>query len=225
MGIILDIVFDEQQIRTSPSPPSICLGIACFTFQYWLSGVMYANGVNRSVILIVMTILAGIGFITLDKSFAGFITSSATAIGGPLIEIGLLSTLVGHGGYSYSDLGETGFFPLWIIPVYFLGGPAVGNLARGIWKNISYDDDDVSDSITNTVADNNNQHCNVCNGSRCVPCPNCDGIGNYITYGRNVKCNCCKGRGFVICRTCFSKYDDDPSDIEAIRDIMRRMPD
>ena len=136
----------------------------------------------------------------------------STAVGGPIIEIGLLSIL---GVYHYSDPGETGFFPLWIAPVYFLGGPAVGNLARGLWKLSSSQSEDPS----------HRQTCEVCHDSRCVPCPNCDAQGYYVTYGRNVKCNACRGRGLAICRVCFSNYDEDPTDIEAIRNIMSRMPD
>ena len=67
--------------------------------------------------------------LVLDGSIAGFVTSAATALGGPLIEVGLVSMSragIMPGGYHYNDLGETGFFPLWIVPVYFLGGPAVG---------------------------------------------------------------------------------------------------
>jgi len=212
--ILLDDMYKEQQ---NPSPFTICVGISYFTFQYWLSGILYANGLDRGFILILMSVLAGIGFSTLDKTKSGFITSCATAIGGPVIEVVLLSILIGHGGYQYSDLGETGFFPLWIVPVYFLGGPAVGNLARGIWNALPNTENN-TESIDATP-------CKECNDSRCVPCPNCDGVGYYITYGTKVTCNCCKGRGLVICRACFSKYDEDPADIEAVRALMRRMPD
>lgn len=56
---------------------------------------------------------------------------------------------------------------------------------------------------------------------------NCsDGVGTYQAMGgRIVKCTSCQGRGFVVCRTCFDYYDEDPNDIEAIRDLMARMPD
>jgi len=211
------------------SPPVIFVGIAFFTFQYWLSGIMFSYGIDRSIILSVMSACAYLGFKKLDDTKSGLITSTATALGGPLIEIGLISLLTDSiGGYHYTDSGETGFFPLWIVPVYFLGGPANGNLARGVWDKLgkvvlvpasadSGGGDDVM-SITNEV-------CRSCNNSRAVPCPNCDGIGYYMTYGREVKCNCCKGRGLVICRQCFSKYGEDPSDIEAIRERMTRMPD
>ena len=46
----------------------------------------------------------------------------------------------------------------------------------------------------------------------------------YFFLGK-VTCPACKGRGLVICRDCFSLYDEDPADIEAIREKMRRMPD
>lgn len=50
-------------------------------------------------------------------------------------------------------------------------------------------------------------------------------MGYYVSYNQSVKCNCCKGRGFVICRACFDQYDEDPNDLEAIRELMSRMPD
>lgn len=215
--IILDSLDDGE--RPSPSPPLILIGISFFTFQYWLSGAFYSTGVYRTTILNIMSVTAAVGFLVLDKTFSGFLVSVATAIGGPLIEVGLLSTLQGHGGYQYLDKGETGFFPLWIVPVYFLGGPAVGNLARGFWNLLSRESSSTSESLEEQPP------CPVCNDSRCVPCPNCNGQGYYVTYGKEIKCTCCKGRGLVICRECFDRYDEDPNDIEAIREFMSRMPD
>lgn len=111
--ILLDSFSEE---RPSPSPPLILVGISIFTFQYWLSGALYASGVDRTTILAIMAAAAAAGFVVLDGTLAGFLVSLATAVGGPLIEVGLLSTLQGHGGYEYLDRGETGFFPLWIVP-------------------------------------------------------------------------------------------------------------
>lgn len=210
----------------APSPPKILIGISYFTFQYWLSGLLYHNGVDRSTILQIESLLAAAGFVAFDQSFAGFLTSTATALGGPLIEAGLLSMSRGGNmfgyGYHYSDLGETGFFPLWILPVYFLGGPAVGNLARGIWQALGKDL-----PVTETKDEPKEPPgCPVCKDTRQVPCPNCDGIGNYVaTGGRTIVCTSCRGRGFVICRACFDYYDEDPNDVGAIRELVSRMPD
>lgn len=210
-----------------PSAPSIFLGISLFTLQYWLSGAMVLSGVDRITILNVMSLISAVGFLVLDWTEAGFFTSAATAIGGPLIEVGLLSLsrndLILGSGYHYTDLGETGFFPLWILPVYFLGGPANGNLARGLWNGLT-ETLGVEDSpVTKEKAP---PGCLVCSDTRRVPCPACDGVGQYVAIGgRKVDCPSCRGRGFVICRECFSHYDEDPSDIEAIRELMSRMPD
>jgi len=220
--ILLDALLESPSEAKSPSPPKILVVISMFTLQYWLSGVLYQAGVPRSDILTIMASVATVGYFAFDNTMAGLITSLATAIGGPVIEVGLLSTLHGHGGYQYSDAGETGFFPLWIVPVYFLGGPAVGNLARGFWNLFTSEEvnEDNLSKNPNTVV-----QCDVCNGTRCVGCPNCDSQGYYITYGQSVKCTSCRGRGFVICRACFSQYDEDPADIDAIREKMSRMPD
>ena len=139
--IALDAITNTQEQQSpaivKPSPPKILVGISLFTFQYWLSGVLVATEiVDRTGILNIMSVYAAVAFLALDGSLAGFITSAATALGGPLIEVGLLSISrlgIMPGGYHYNDLGETGFFPLWIIPVYFLGGPAVGTSLLPSW--------------------------------------------------------------------------------------------
>jgi len=165
-----------------------------------------------------MSVFAVVGFGILDGSAVGFLVSLATALGGPLIEVGLIRFLPPGVGYHYNDLGETGFFPLWIVPVYFLGGPAVGNLARGYWGYLNASTSDDRQTMPKTP-------CPYCRDTRAVSCPNCDAQGYYVTYNTRVKCNCCKGRGLVICRACFGDYGDDPNDLEGIRQIMNRMPD
>ena len=236
LNILLDAYlapsFKQETSSYPPMPtaPRIFVGISLFTMQYWLSGVLSQLHIDRTTILNVMSTIAGFGFYVLDGTFAGFLTSAATAAGGPLIEVGLLSLsragYFGGTGYQYLDLGETGFFPLWIVPVYFLGGPAVGNLARGIWNQLGEIlaiEPPVIEGISEAKP---LPGCTVCNDTRRVPCPNCDGVGSYVAMGgRTIQCTSCRGRGFVICRSCFSYYDEDPNDIDAIRDTMSRMPD
>lgn len=240
--ICLDAVFDgvktdsttsdsdsnQQQImqQLHPSIPKVFIGISYFTLQYWLSGILFSNQIDRASILVLMSALAGGGFYALDGTLSGFITSAATAIGGPLIEVGLISSLHDSWAYHYNDPGETGFFPLWIVPVYFLGGPANGNLARAFWNALDGDSPRMGGSESNALLTSTQKKvpCADCNGTRAVPCPNCDD-GTYVTYGERVICKACRGKGLVICRSCFSKYGDDPNDIENIRRIMDQIPD
>lgn len=223
--IFLDAVFevkkDDTILRSQllPTFPKVLIGVSYFTFQYWLSGVLFANHTDRSLILILMSALAAGGFCVLDMTRSGFIVSTATAIGGPLIEIGLISFLPESWAYHYNDSGETGYFPLWIIPVYFLGGPANGNLARAIWNTLGQGEN-VAPSPDKMLS---RSSCPACHGTRAVQCPNCDD-GTYTTYGQQVICKACRGKGKVICRNCFSEYGDDPNDIENIRQIMDRIP-
>lgn len=222
--ILLDALYQDE--KHDLTPPLILLGISLFTSEYWLSGALFSMGMSRSSILAIMSIFSAVAFYALDGTWSGFIVSTATAFGGPIIEVGLL-TFLRNGGYHYTDSGEFGFFPLWILPVYFLGGPAVGNLARGFWTLLSAGNATLGAGKV-TTGDSSAKippGCQVCNDSRCVGCPNCDAEGYYLAYGRRVKCNACKGRGLVICRSCFSYYGDDPSDIERIREIMSRIPD
>jgi len=95
-----------------------------------------------AVRFMIMSVLAGLGYFIFNWTLSGLITSFATAVGRPLIERFLIEFGKDSSwGYEYTDTGETGFFPLWILPVYFLGGPAVGNLARGIWKGLDEEKD------------------------------------------------------------------------------------
>lgn len=119
--ILLDELLSTSSASTdnknTPSPPMILVCISFFTLQYWLSGVLYQASFDRGTILMIMSILSAIGYISFDASISGLLASLATAVGGPLIEIGLIWTLSGSGtGYHYTDAGETGFFPLWISP-------------------------------------------------------------------------------------------------------------
>ena len=224
--ILLDVSFlDSYDERRRPSPPKILSGISFFTLQYWLSGTfVQIDALDRSGILNIMSILATVGFLIFDGTFSGLIVSVATCLGGPLIEAGLITAArndILDSGYHYTDFGETGFFPLWIVPVYFLGGPANGNLARGFWNALSADEED-----TINKKEARKTLCKDCLGTRRIECPNCDGIGTYVAMGnQTVRCTCCNARGFVMCRSCFSLYDEDPYDIDSIRETMNRMPD
>jgi len=179
----LYILFDAALLESSdderrlPSPPKTLAGISFFTLQYWLSGILVqSNSLDRTGLLNLMSVLAAVGFLVLDGTLSGLVVSLATALGGPLIEAGLITATTNgilSGGYHYTDLGETGFFPLWIVPVYFLGGPANGNLARVFWNALSAKEE-VTETET-TVADK--ESCNVCRGTRRTTCPNCDGVG------------------------------------------------
>jgi len=230
--IWLDAVFhveenstNQSQSELHPTVPKVMAGISYFTVQYFLSGILFANQVDRTSMLALMTTLAAGGFSILDGTLSGFITSAATAIGGPLIEVGLISFLPAPWGYHYNDAGETGFFPLWIIPVYFLGGPANGNLARLFWNTLGGETVESAEDAALVPPISEKISCSTCQRTRAVPCGNCDGIGQYWTYGVLVTCKACRGKGRVICRSCFSQYGDDPNDIENIRQIMDQIPD
>jgi hypothetical protein len=127
-------VTNPSQSKLNPTIPKVLIGVSYFTLQYWISGILFVNHIDRESILIIMSVLAAGGYLALDRTSSGFIASAATAIGGPLIEVGLISSLPESWAYHYNDPGETGYFPFWIIPVYFLGGPANGNLARALWN-------------------------------------------------------------------------------------------
>eukprot|EP00466_Bigelowiella_natans_P015102 jgi/Bigna1/126406/aug1.2_g1114 len=98
-----------------------------FTFQ---KVVILGKCVLSHVILAAVAVW---GFYKFDNSLAGLLASLATAMGGPAIEIGLVNVL--H-AYSYSNADLWGV-DSWIPWVYFLGGPAVGNLGRLTWHELN----------------------------------------------------------------------------------------
>lgn len=124
--LTLDSALNTNDEVRCPSWPKVLYGISLFSGQYYLSGLLDHSLVGSAQIDVVMKSVAAIGFVLLDRSRAGFALAAATAIGGPVAEIFLINipTL-----YSYSHPDVLGI-PIWIGWVYFLGAPAVGNLAR-----------------------------------------------------------------------------------------------
>ncbi|GMH68213.1 hypothetical protein TrST_g5428 [Triparma strigata] len=204
-----DLAEKKAGVTPPPTPtwPFTITSISFFTFQYWLSGFLSSSGVDSSSIFATMSLMALLGFAVFDRTLVGFLTSLATAIGGPLIEIFLLSTFHDY-NYNLPDFGD---IPAWIIPVYFLGGPANGNLARSGLNYLK-------------GLDESTKVCPACQNSRVSPCTNCDALGYYESYGRSVKCNCCKGSGQIVCRECFESLGIENTP-EAVREFMSSRPD
>lgn len=126
--IILDDVFKTNDDIKSPSWPKILYGISLFSGQYYLSGLMdygLVSGINMNATLALVGL---IGFLVFDSSLSGLLLAIATAVGGPIIEIFLIN--IPH-LYQYTHQDFYGICS-WIPWVYFLGAPAVGNLARRI---------------------------------------------------------------------------------------------
>mmetsp|Transcript_38074 Transcript_38074/g.50166 ORF Transcript_38074/g.50166 Transcript_38074/m.50166 type:complete len:317 (+) Transcript_38074:43-993(+) len=128
---LLDYIFSTDNQKMKPSMPKVLYGISFFAAQYYLSGLLTFAGADLLDIHIILAILAAIGFMAFDFSLAGFLISFLTAIGGPLIEIALINQF---GLYDYTHADFYGI-DSWIPWVYFMGGPAVGNLSRIVFQN------------------------------------------------------------------------------------------
>lgn len=129
------LALDSLLITTSedrtPDWSKVLYGISLFSGQYYLSGALDYLNIEPLVINIILSIIAFIGFYIFDKSKSGVLLAVATAITGPVVEISLINfTHI----YSYTHTDGLGICT-WIPAVYFLGGPAVGNLARRIYKD------------------------------------------------------------------------------------------
>lgn len=174
--ILLDAYFCTVPFRRNVGWPLTFMSIHMFALEYWNSGNFFHIGMDRTIIFFIISVHSAMSFTSTEGSRAGFWTSTAVALGGPLIEVGLLTLSKNdaffHGtGYHYNDLGETGFFPLWIVPVYFAGGAANGNLARRYWTELSRALK-VDDRPTGIVKQPEMRAgCKDCNDTRCASCP------------------------------------------------------
>lgn len=131
--LILDNVKLQQNKEDSVklSGPKVLYGISFFASQYYVSGLLDSlNILTPLQINVVLSILAWLGYWWFDGSRAGLILAALTAVAGPVVEIGIINIL--H-IYYYTNADFYGICS-WIPAVYFLGGQAVGNLTRIIYR-------------------------------------------------------------------------------------------
>jgi len=145
--ILLDAYLQSPSDSRSPGLSVVLVGIICFVLQYFASGVLLGTlgpladwsrvgQMGPFSLNFAEAALWGAALLhwrVFDGTVAGFLVSLMTAIGGPLIEIGLLNA-PGAELYEYFKPDVLGI-PTWIAPVYFCGGPAVGNLARFVFAS------------------------------------------------------------------------------------------
>ena len=132
--ITLDVVNGNKK-HGLPSWPTTLYSISLFSFQYYLSGLLDFLNVDLSTTHLMLMLLAISGYSAFDKSLSGLQLSIMTAIAGPVVEIFLIN--YGH-LYSYTNADTLGICS-WIPWVYFLGGTAVGNLARRLYHDENKD--------------------------------------------------------------------------------------
>ena len=121
-----DARFPSERSRVQPSWPTTLNNIGFFAALYYISGALDSVQYDPLIINLILSAIAVAGFSVFDGTVAGLILALATAIAGPIAEIGLINVTK---LYSYSHADILGICQ-WIPAVYFLGGSAVGNLAR-----------------------------------------------------------------------------------------------
>ena len=121
-----DKLLSTEIDKLSLTWPKVLYCISLFSGQYYLSGALDYLRYDPLIINIILSVIAVIGFIYFDGTISGLILALSTALAGPLAEIILIN--ISH-LYSYTHADIYGI-DSWIPAVYFLGGPAVGNLAR-----------------------------------------------------------------------------------------------
>lgn len=130
--LFLDQVLKTKTESRNPDWPSVLYCISLFSAQYYLSGALDFLGYDPLLINIILSVMAFVGLRIFDRSLAGALLAVATAVAGPAVEIAIINLT--H-LYSYSHADVLGICS-WIPSVYFLGGPAVGNLARRVYAEL-----------------------------------------------------------------------------------------
>lgn len=109
------------------SIPRALATVSMFCSIYYLSAAI-PTSVCADMTGPLLCVLSLLEWYYMDRSVGGLVMGLLTGVCGPLLEMGLIN--VGE-LYSYTSPEMFGV-PLFIFPVYFAGGPAVGNLARAI---------------------------------------------------------------------------------------------
>ncbi len=142
LTVLLDDALATPGPQRRPTVPAVLQAIAFFSFQYFVSGVLAGNylwdPLELSGVLLGMAALCQLRF---DRSLAGLAVGVATAVGGPVIELGL-TTFTDLYRYVSPDFASVSS---WIPWVYLCGGPAVCNLARLQWSALVARGDSDSD--------------------------------------------------------------------------------
>jgi hypothetical protein len=127
----LDSIFKTAAAQRLPSWPKVFYGISFFSADYYLSGLL--DNINADMLTsnIILIALIAVGRILFDTSAPGILLGISTAIAGPVAEIILINTF---NLYSYTHADIVGICS-WIPWVYFVGGFAVGNLARRVYSD------------------------------------------------------------------------------------------
>ena len=130
--LVLDERLPSSPVALNPSWSKVLYGISFFSAQYYLSGLLDFVSIENLTIHVILAVLAVAGWVVFDFTTAGLLLGIATAIAGPIAEI--IITDLGLYSYTHADLLQV---CSWIPWVYFLGAPAVGNLARRVFRDAS----------------------------------------------------------------------------------------
>jgi hypothetical protein len=132
----LDKAFDVPSSSRAPSVPTVLSCISYFSFQYYLSGLLFSQDCSPALLHLILASTAAANWAIFDRTPTGAVMSAVTGLAGPLVEVALLNVapaVVGGPLYHYTAPDALGI-PLWIGWVYACGAPAVGNLARLFWS-------------------------------------------------------------------------------------------
>ncbi|CAN0257756.1 unnamed protein product [Ascophyllum nodosum] len=110
--IIFDALLETPRVQRQPAWRNVFLAISLFSFQYYLSGLLVANGCPRGLLVVCLAVIAERTFKIFDDTRAGLVVSIAAAVLGPLIEVFLINVL---GLYIYNGadlLGVDSWIPV-----------------------------------------------------------------------------------------------------------------
>ena len=119
--------------QSSVAQAMLSFGVVASLLQ--LSAVFYAGNVPYERISLVLGLCAGINWLLMDATAQGLALSALCAVAAPTSELVVMGLFkLWH--YPHPDVlvGPTGI-PSWVVFCYFFYTPAVGSLARLVWKS------------------------------------------------------------------------------------------
>lgn len=109
--------------------------VACFAANYIASGFLWSHGMGAGPLALILAVWALACWWFFDGTTAGLMIAVLTAIGGPLLEVGLVNA-PWWDLYAYNQADFYGV-DSWIPWVYLCGAPAVGCVARLVRSKVS----------------------------------------------------------------------------------------
>ncbi|KAL0025283.1 hypothetical protein WJX79_000409 [Trebouxia sp. C0005] len=126
-----------QTIYRKQTVPYVMASVGTVALLLYTSAILYANNIDYTQIAVLLLVLASINFKLFEDTKQGLALAVLCACAAPVSEL-IIMNVFGLWHYPHPNVfQEFGRgLPGWVSVCYFFYTPAVGNMARFIWKRI-----------------------------------------------------------------------------------------